>query len=581
VGIIRPAVWECEEVMDKSTLRSLIEEFASLQAAHRALAHAVHPSALAPVKEQSRELLIQLQALSADSGGDARDGSGAEPSEEALEQIRSGLKEQSGRTLAVLQGIELPQLRATIPLLSQQHPEEVRGLVDVLLSGDLEEDKSLRTLEYLITMLSTEEKGGRRVVIREPSHVTPRLRRVASQRMQGDDSQCAAAERFIEDATLEVLKECELGEVRDRVRSFKEDLGADVLQPRILAAAVTYNAAMWNRVAAEIDSSRSIEQLTEGLLAPDSATSLTPTAATSPATEVIGSEAFRRLVAALDARVAGRDSSDALASHAVAPLALESIRGEDADLFDGEEADEATGLMRAAVTVGLVLKHRPAVEDALSALGVDVELLAHQGVDELIEHMTELARKRFAASNYGEAFRLSDVKTHSLATHAAARRASEPQVGTTIEPNRPRKASGDRQPEASGWLAQLQRGLPSGPVLLIGLVLLAGFLIPPLTGREDATPAHGALEEISPFLVRGQHSQNASPPRFIGTLGPTWDYLGTPERREVASEIGEHFASLGTPRVTLADPRSQILAEVKDGKILVLVPRALGDAEAR
>ena len=37
-----------------------------------------------------------------------------------------------------------------------------------------------------------------------------------------------------------------------------------------------------------------------------------------------------------------------------------------------------------------------------------------------------LARKRFAASNYGEAFRLSDVKTHSLATYAAARRASAP-----------------------------------------------------------------------------------------------------------------------------------------------------------
>lgn len=559
--------------MDQSTLRSLIEEFASLQAAHRALAQAVHPSALAPVKQQSRALLIQLQALSSSAAAAADDQPRGGPSQEALEQIRCGLKEQTGRTLAVLEGIKLPQLRASIPLLSQQHPEEVCGLVDVLLSGGLPGDKGLRTLEYLITMLSTEEKSGRRVVVREPSQVTARLRQLASQRLQGDDSQCAIAERFIEDAMLELFNDGELGEIRDRVRSYKEELGGDVLQPRILAAAVAYNTTMWNRVAAEIDSSRSIEQLTEGLLAPDSAA----TSATHSDPEVLGSETFRRLVTALTARIVGRESSDKLACQAAQQLTLESIRGEDADLFEADESDEAIWLMRVAVTVGLVLKHRPDVEDILGAMGIDIELLAHEGVDELIAHMTELARKRFAASNYAEAFRLSDVKTHSLAAHAAWRRASGPLVG----PAQPRESPGDGQSKDSGWLAWLQRSLQSGPILLIALVVVAGFLIFPRAGRDDAASARAALAEISPFLVHGQHSQDTNPPRFLGKLGRTWDYLGTPERHEVTRAIGEHFAILGTPRVTLTDLRDQVVASYNNGKVLILVPRTRGDAAER
>jgi len=128
--------------MDNSTLRSLIEEFASLQAAHRALAHSVHPSALAPVKEQSRALLIQLQALSSDE----KSHPGSKPTAETIAEIRNGLKEQAERTRNVLEGIELAQLRASIPGLAQQHPDEVCGLVDVLLTGELAGDKSLRTL---------------------------------------------------------------------------------------------------------------------------------------------------------------------------------------------------------------------------------------------------------------------------------------------------------------------------------------------------------------------------------------------------------------------------------------------------
>jgi len=562
--------------MDNSTLRSLIEEFASLQAAHRALAHSVHPSALAPVKGQSRALLIQLQALSSDQKAQAA----SRPSHETLEQIRDGLKEQAERTLTVLKGIELAQLRASIPALAQQHPEEVCGLVDVLLTGDLEGDKTLRTLEYLITMLSTEEKGGRRVVVREPSQVTTRLHEVGSQRLKGQESESVAAERFIEDAMLELLKDGELGEVRDRVRGFKEELGSNVLQPQVLAVAIAYNAAMWNRVAAEIDSSRSVEELlTEGLLAPDAAAISAPTSATDSVPEVLGSETFRRLVEALTVRVAGEESGDKLACQAAAPLALDSIRGEDADLFEGDDADEAIWLMRVAVTVGLVMKHRSDVEDVLAAMGIDTDDLARHGVDGLIAHMTEMARKRFAASNYSEAFRLSDVKTHCLSPHSAARHAPGSLAGPGLKIAKPIKGASDGQPETSGWLAQLRRGLPSLPVFLIGIVVLALFLLPPLTSQDDGKSAQDALAEISPFLIHGQHSPDSNPPRFLGRLGRAWSYLGTPERAEVTNEIGQHFANLGTPRVTLTDLRNQVVAQYKNGKILTLVPRISTEVE--
>ena len=558
--------------MAKAELRKRVERFSSLQAAQRALARSVHPSHLAPVREQSRALLIQLQALSSEAPADGDD---------ALVQIDRALDAQAQRTLTILEGVDLAQLRATVPMLAQQHRDEVCGLVDVLLAGDLEADKILRTIEYLITMLAAEESGGRRTVVCDPSEVTPRLRQASQRLLQATNEGCRVAERALRDATSSVRQDGEIGEVRDRIRHFKRDLGSGLLHPGVLAAAVEYNVAMWNQVAAEIDSSRSIEALAEGLFVADDAPArpATATTARAPELDALGSEGFAKLVAAVRTRVEGSDDGSP-AGRIAAALPLDSLRAEDVEAFAGEDADEATWLMRAAVVAGLVLGAPPALDGPLAELGVDRDLLRGRGLDDLIDRMSALSRKRFAESNYGEAFRLSDVKTHNLSLHTAKRGgASSGDRGRSTPPPRA-KVESEAPPTrptrpTHGWLSQLLHALPGGPLMLVVLGLLALLLMPGLGEKEPDGEAvlsdQERLAQISPFLEWGRETDGME--RWVGRVGPTWDYLGTPERNEVANQIGSHFASQGTSVVVLTDAQGDVVARYEYGDLSWLEPR--------
>jgi hypothetical protein len=521
------------------------------------------------VREQSRDLLIQLQGLSSRAQGrDPR----SEPDAIGLEQIDQALAQQVHRTLEILSGIDLPQLRASIPLLSIQHPEEVRGIVDVILAGDIENDKSLRTLEYVVTILSTEDHGGRRVVVTDPWTVTPQLEEVANQRLTMADSDCLVAERVLENATLEALQDGEIGEVRDRVRRYKEDLGPDILHPQVLTMAVEYNVAMWNRVATEIDSSRSIEQLAEGLLTSE-ASDEAPEPAVALGRDVVGSKPFAGLVRAFAARIAEQPAEDEAAEAIVAQLALEALRVEDVELFGSEEPDEATWIMREALVLGLLLRRRARVEPALSEIGLDPELLATQGVDDLMTRMGEMARKRFGDSNYGDAFRLSDVKTHALAEHIAARMAPRPSIAMDT-----RRTGRSEKSGAGLRLIQLFSDRHAWQVWLAGLLLVAVFALPTLAPRSISSIAgREELARISPFLERGRFEGSGESSGFFGYVGPTWNYLGTSERERVASEIGAHFERRGVPLVEIRDADRRIVAEYQRGELTYVLPASAQD----
>ena len=161
--------------MAEQAIPDRIQSFALLRAAQRALARCMHPALLNPVREQGRQLLIQLQSLSEGPSPDAlaSDEQGA-AAEEALAEVDRLLAHQTGMTLEVVGDLEFAHLRAEGRQVCASHPDEVRALVDVMLAGDLTRDKHLRLLEYLITMLSSEEWDGRRTVVNEPCALTPR-----------------------------------------------------------------------------------------------------------------------------------------------------------------------------------------------------------------------------------------------------------------------------------------------------------------------------------------------------------------------------------------------------------------------
>jgi len=552
-----------------------IRLFASIQAAHRALAREAHPSELAPLRDEARDLLVRLQNLagSVASGEAAGDSPGLAAELASVDRV---LEAQTARTLQLLASVDFTQLRALAPTLVQKNPEELKGLVDVLLESELRDDKSLRTLEYLITLLSTEERGGRRVVTRDPATLTPRLGERT--REWAPTSDVLVAERALENAVTRIHQGAELGEVRDRIRQYKEELGRDILHPPVLVAVVAYNAAMWNQIAAEIESIRSVEDLAARLFE-ESETSppASDRARLTASTDALRSPGFARLVTAFGARIHGESQADGPAAALVARLDLEQFGLEDLEAFDSADASEYGWLIRATVVLGCVLRGLPAVADDLRSLEIDPDVLGSVCVDDLREAVGELARKHFAGSNYGEAFRLSELKRRNLgaASRATVDEATSPR--TAPEPSRASRPGG----------VSLDFGILPGQglwVALAAVVLLCLFLMPSISERVGSSEAmpDTALETVSPFLASGVvHDEAGQPRRFVGQLGPAWSFLGTPERREVATLIGEHFEREGVDEVILVDRPGHTAARYADGAIVAVIPRPRSDGGGR
>ncbi|RLE20537.1 MAG: hypothetical protein DRJ50_10600, partial [Actinobacteria bacterium] len=406
-----------EQAMASRALDDRISRFTGLSAAQRALSRSIHPSELAPLHEQSRALLIELRDVVARSKAD--DASNDEVSSTVLDHFDRALHEQSERTREFVDRIDMRQLRATVPLIAHQHPEEVGGLVDVLLGGDLDSDKQLRILEYLITLLSAEEHAGRRRLHRDPSQLTDRLKTLSAEQAETANVDWVVAERMLEKATAEVLQGGDVGAIRDRVRRCKEEFGSCLLHPSVLSASVKYNIAMWNHVAAEIDSSRSIDELASDLLTDMGEVPIPLSGGT--AGSLLDSREFASLVETLGSRVRGEPAGHGRFDRCLDRLDLDSISPDRVESFGDETPSDDAWLVRAAVLVGLILRGLPESGTAIEGLGLDPEELATTTFDELMARMSELSRKHFAAGQDTEAFQLSDAKTHELTAHRAIR----------------------------------------------------------------------------------------------------------------------------------------------------------------
>jgi hypothetical protein len=550
-----------EPFLTTSEIRERVQRFASLRAAQRALNRSLHPSELALANQQGRQILIELQALS----GRAEEAERSPRSErekandrDDLHRVDLLLHDISLRTRELLESLEIIHLRSTAPLIAAQHPDEVRGLVDLLLEGDLEDDKNLRMLEYLITVLSSEERDGRRILVREPSEVSARLREIAQRQLADGDAEYLVAEKTFDNTLRMAHGDPDIGATRDRIRRYKEGLGSRVLHPRILGAAVSYNVSMWNRVAGLVDGGRSIDCLADDLLGaelaeegPDPTAPPPPPPADAP--DVLASKAFDRIVSALRDRLGRRPVSDDLARSVIAAYELDSLDDAEREAFAGE--DQIACLTRKAVALGLTIRHEAQVNDLLHALRIDPEQLRTAGVDRLKQEMSELARELFAQGRHDEAFRLSEVKTRNLPAVAAAPAGSATQAA----------AAG--RARGRGGIFHVDWGLPAGQVwaalLLLTLPLIAALVWS--SGKGVSLIPTEDLSRISPFLESGYRTQRGERMEFVGRLNRGWDYLGRSERLRVTAEIGLAFKSRGIQHVVLQDRWEIVQARYADG----------------
>ena len=472
-------------------IRERIQLFSLLRAAQRALSRCMHPAALDPVREHGRQLLIQLQAL-ADAGADD-----AERHAEALAGIDRLLAHHMGQTLEIVANLDFAQLRAAGPRLCSEHPDDVRALIDLMLKHDLRHNKALRLLEFLITMLSTEESNGRRSVVQEPSQLTPGLRELAAQRSSESGPAPAAAEATLGSAVRGLIGGDDTAEMRDEMRSYKRELGTDILHPRVLAGAVAYNVAMWNQVAARSDGTLALDQLADDLLEDLSKAAEGAGGARSGSAQVdvLGSQGFARLMEAFRARLTGAEIADDGAARVVASFELGDLVAREIQAVESGAPDPVNRLICACVVLARAIRHRAEVHDSLESLSIEPERLATDALPDLMHEITAAARKLFADRRFEDAFELSEVRTRNLA--ALAMRSPRPES----------RSEGEAPTDGtllSRW--RLPFGVdPSPGLLAVILVILAGIgfaatlVFPP--ERDIEIVSCGGLANSPPTIV--------------------------------------------------------------------------------
>jgi hypothetical protein len=394
--------------------------------------------------------------------------------------------------------------------------------------------------------------------VHEPSELTAGLQEVARRKAADASIDASAAVTRLEEAAQSLIRGGDHRDLRDEIRGFKEELGARLLHPQILAAAVAYNVAMANQVSARIDSTLALDQLADDLLS-----ELKPPEAGD--SDLLHGRGMTRLAAALRARVGGAASEDGTASRIVAAFKVDGLVAREVEALEDSDEDPLNQLIVSAVVLGCVLRQRTALAERLEEIGLDPEALESDALPALLREMGAASSKFFADSCYSEAFVLSEVKTRNLAAiHAAAERRARGADGGSLQ-----ASSAAVRWRLPFGLSPGVLGLVVGPIL--GLFVGAMFFAP--FENDVRILSASELSEISPFLDSGHQRMEDGELRFVGHLFPTWDYLATPEREAAATEVASYFTALGVNDGVLLGVGPRVMVRWDDGELIELAPK--------
>jgi hypothetical protein len=181
-------------------IQARIERYGLLRSALRALEASSPDAGSFGLEESFQQIRGWLRELRTSNADTLRDPS-AETQVDGIEQVSSAqiahldnldrkLEQLQTAIVAQIRSIRLSQLRATLPAVKRQNPEELKALFDLCLIAHDSDSPWWSLIDYMITLLACEEKGGRRYVARDPTRLTPRL-----------DELCAACDREKNDLT--------------------------------------------------------------------------------------------------------------------------------------------------------------------------------------------------------------------------------------------------------------------------------------------------------------------------------------------------------------------------------------------
>lgn len=590
-------------------LRMRIARFARVRSAHRALpATAEAIDAVARREAQADEIRIRLSALlrSGVVNEASVTTSGGDPV--SLDSAIASMEEDVLRRMDCL---DFPALRASIPRAVETHRHEVIALLEVLLGDRSGLPGRLGKVEYLVTILATEEIDGRRHIVHDPASLTPLVASFAD---------VGASRGVVSEAAVELYQAASLdfddpdpsASLR-RIRARKESLGLARLSPELLRAVVTYNARMFNWVVSCADSSRESDEIIGDMLASSvdlaakGGTALDGTRSadaelvmdTRGEGSAFDSSALAAILAALRQRLQGASLGSGAAERIARALDQSLLDQLERDSIATESRSRRQEVVARTAVVGLILRDRGAVQPELLDLGITQTEITHHWLVELDRAIGSLVSEAVAENGgYQLGQTLFEIKTKYLTAPRSAlkgelgRQARDPSQATVAADAISGKLEASRLTrEAVATLGMsTTNGSPRGSTdaavgtglidltargparravafaAVLGLALLAFSWIHG-EPSEVATLRANELSRTSPYLVSAYRSDQGRGGLLIGRVDPAYARLLPRDRIEALDQMALQFRDQGVREAMLYDSRGGLQIHYADGRI--------------
>ena len=552
------------EEVTKHTVQDRAARYATLRAAKRALSGSVREAATSGLDETVFEIRTGLSQLSAVlSGKDGASITGRPAPSVLLAKIDAGLDDVARTLRAQLDDAPLTQLRATLPAVCDRHPDEVAALLDLCLPATPQVEERDALIDYLVTLLSTEDRGGVRHLSANPTAVTPRLLELCRQAEQSAPPEALELADDFDEARRELARTESLWPLVARMRSSKTWGTRYLLVPVLLKAIVKYNLAVWNRQEELQEVERTLDEAEWWNEEPEAA---------GPALEsAFESSALDAVAGAIAARLAWRDPPEGVPEDLAEWLEPERFSLFEEECFRAAAADSVAVTVRVAVCLGLLARKLPDEADRVRALGIDPDQMQGDWIEEAGQRLRAATQECLGANRFDDARKLAEVRTHNLLRPGEGRESvwalerDEPPPPTEKAKSAPRRSKPVRRSKraTAAKEGRTRRDVVKAVVMVASLVgSLALFFVTRTTGTVDIfTPEE--LAAVSLYLESGYRNDHGVGPLFIGTLKEDWAQVPAQKRNEAALEAGEALRQMGVKDMMLFDKQRRLQVHLR------------------
>jgi hypothetical protein len=551
-----------------------------------------------PADSELREIREQLRALGPDST--KVPASGAEARNAALLQIDSKLDTVSGELRSLAEQTSFSELRATLPALCEKRPDEVAALLDLCLEDEEAIPQLFNLIDYLVTLLSTEWSEGTRQARPDPFSTTPRLQKLCEAMTESDPVVVQTHVDAFDKAILELAQAESVEPVIQRIRQYKERVGRLMFVPEVLQKIVEYNITVSNRLDDELEAERTMHELEAGvaealaeadlddesepILLEDEESWVDPDTFEIQAREEM---ILHDVGEALGRRLAGKPSEGPAAEIAAA-LDVSGLSHWENQAFLLEQNEAEGGLLRSVVVVGLVVRHREALEPELALLGIDPDRLPRVWAPQLDSTMQKHITSHLTGSDYRAAKQLAQSRArylhpilegHRRSPEELAKREVEakPAAAGRRVPRRSARASRSRQTATSktqtrprSRAARLVR-VAAVIVCVVGAGLGIRTIAVEAT-RTDRPMASNQVRAISPYLESAVIRPGTHGPSFVATVREEWGGKDETFRTEEAIRVGNLLKQRHIHEMALFDDRYRMVAYFERGWLIYPTP---------